>query len=52
MTLVSKLSLQFKKRKKVNKQAKLYSTTMYTASRVKERAGVTMRGKGVKRRLQ
>lgn len=34
MTLVSKLSLQLKK-KKVNKQAKLYSTTMYTAPRVK-----------------
>lgn len=53
MTLVSKFSLQLKKKKKVNKQAKLYSTTMYTASQVKrERAGVTMKGKGVKRRLQ
>lgn len=53
-SLISKLSLQFKKKgkKKVNKQAKLYSTTMYTAPRVKERAGAMMKGKGVKQRLQ
>lgn len=31
-----------KREKKVNKQAKLYSTTMYTAPRVKERAGAMM----------
>lgn len=44
MTLVSKLRLQLKE--KVKKQAKLYSTTMYTASRWRERAGVVMKGKG------
>lgn len=50
-SLISKLSLQFKKKKKekkVNKQAKLYSTTMYTAPQVKERAGAMMKGKGMK----
>lgn len=41
-----------KREKKVNKQAKLYSTTMYTAPQVKERAGAMMKGKGVKQRLQ
>lgn len=40
MTPVSKLSLQLpkkNKKKNVNKQVKLYSTTMYTASQVKWR---------------
>ena len=47
MTLVSKLSLQLKQQEN-KKQAKLYSTTMYTsAARVEaERAGVAVKGQG------
>lgn len=47
MTLVSKLSLQLKQQQN-KKQAKLYSTTMYTsASQVEaERAGVAVKGQG------